>query len=159
MAFKERIQKLMAHYALNATEFADEIEVQRSSVSHITSGRNKPSLDFIMKIKERFPEIEWDWLIKGQGQMIVPPEVQKKNIRETAPDLFDFMDNKKESHFFRDPTTVSDTKNPKLGKEYRLFSPNSAIKKEINSEISNAPSAIKRVLILYENGKFDSYEP
>lgn len=70
MDLQERIAKVIAYTELPPSEFADEIEVQRSTISHITSGRNKPSLDFLIKIKNRFPELEWNWLIEGKGEMV-----------------------------------------------------------------------------------------
>ncbi|RTZ46541.1 XRE family transcriptional regulator [Chryseobacterium arthrosphaerae] len=57
MSLNERISKVIEYSNLTPSEFADEIDVQRSSISHITSGRNKPSLEFIIKIKSRFPEL------------------------------------------------------------------------------------------------------
>ena len=66
-----RIQKIMNHYGFTATKFAQEIGIQRSALSHIMSGRNKPSLDFILKLKNRFPEIDTDWLLFGHGEMFV----------------------------------------------------------------------------------------
>lgn len=65
----ERIKTLIEKQKLTATQFAEEIGVQRSAVSHLLSGRNKPSLDFMLKIKNRFPEISLDWLLLGQGKM------------------------------------------------------------------------------------------
>lgn len=49
--------------------FADEIGVERSTMSHIKSGRSNPSLDVALKILERFPEVSTDWLILGKGSM------------------------------------------------------------------------------------------
>jgi len=54
---KEQLIKIMTHFNISSTRFADEIGVQRSSVSHILSGRNKPSYDFIVKILEKYPSI------------------------------------------------------------------------------------------------------
>jgi transcriptional regulator with XRE-family HTH domain len=56
----------MADQGLNAAEFADRIGVQRSSISHILSGRNKPSIDFLEKIKTAFPEADLNWLVSGR---------------------------------------------------------------------------------------------
>lgn len=50
---------------LSASAFADKIEVQRSSISHILSGRNKPSLEFIQKVLAAFPKVSSDWLLTG----------------------------------------------------------------------------------------------
>lgn len=67
---KKQIEDLMRHLGLTATRFASEIGVQRSSISHILSGRNQPSYEFILKTIERYPEIDVEWLITGKGQML-----------------------------------------------------------------------------------------
>tara|TARA_B100000780_G_scaffold273870_2_gene238028 strand:+ start:598 stop:1059 length:462 start_codon:yes stop_codon:yes gene_type:complete len=64
-----RIRLLMHFKKLNATQLADILDVQRSSISHILSGRNKPSLDFVQKIVHEFPEVSFDWLINGSGKL------------------------------------------------------------------------------------------
>ncbi|UKM63935.1 helix-turn-helix transcriptional regulator [Flavobacteriaceae bacterium GSB9] len=65
--FIERLQKVMDYYGESASSFAEKIGVQRSSISHILSGRNKPSLDFILKILNTFPEVDLYWLFNGRG--------------------------------------------------------------------------------------------
>ncbi len=82
----DRIKKIIDHYELSASGFADNIGVQRSSISHILSGRNKPSLDFILKITDTFPEVNLYWLLNGTGSFI-----QKQNIphMNEATTLFD----------------------------------------------------------------------
>lgn len=64
-----RIESLMAHYELSAANFADKIGVQRSSISHLLKGRNKPSLDFLLKVKAAFPDTDINWLLFGQGNL------------------------------------------------------------------------------------------
>lgn len=65
--FIKRIEKILDYYNLTASSFADKIGVQRSSISHLLSGRNKPSLDFILKILDVFPEIDLYWILNGKG--------------------------------------------------------------------------------------------
>lgn len=65
--FAKRIQKIMDIHQLSAAAFADVIGVQRSSISHILSGRNKPSLDFILKITAEFKDVDMYWLVNGKG--------------------------------------------------------------------------------------------
>jgi len=60
---KDQILKILSHYGLSATSFAEELCVQRSSISHILSGRNKPSYDFIVRILEKYPAINPLWLL------------------------------------------------------------------------------------------------
>ena len=65
----DRISLLLKAKNISASQFADEISVQRSSISHVLSGRNKPSLEFVQKILKRYPEINPDWLLFGKGPM------------------------------------------------------------------------------------------
>lgn len=85
MEFTIRLQKLLDYYDLSASGFAAKIGVQRSSMSHILSGRNKPSLDFTMKVLHTFEEVSIEWLIDGKGTfpkssaITVPPTPNNKN--------------------------------------------------------------------------------
>ena len=65
----DRIQLILKTKNLTASSFADDIGVQRSAISHILSGRNNPSLDFIQKILKKYPEISPEWLLSGKGEM------------------------------------------------------------------------------------------
>ena len=65
--FAKRLKILMNYHELSAAEFADKVSVQRSSISHILSGRNKPSLDFVLKILKSFPDVGLYWLLNGDG--------------------------------------------------------------------------------------------
>ena len=87
-----RIHELITFYQLSSASFADQIGVQRSSISHILSGRNKPSLDFVLKTLKAFPTLSSDWLLHGQGDIetnATPtpsasvPEISKKTSTVT----------------------------------------------------------------------------
>ncbi|TVQ89028.1 MAG: XRE family transcriptional regulator [Bacteroidetes bacterium] len=64
-----RIKEILKKYDLTASKFADSLEVPRSTISHILSERNKPSLEFIQKVLDKYPEIEVNWLLKGEGNI------------------------------------------------------------------------------------------
>ena len=64
--FTKRLLEILETNNLSASQFAEKIGVQRSSVSHILSGRNKPSLDFLIKIHDAFDEVNLEWLILGK---------------------------------------------------------------------------------------------
>ncbi|WP_209400187.1 helix-turn-helix transcriptional regulator [Pseudozobellia sp. WGM2] len=65
--FIERLEQLLKYYGMTSSGFADRVEVQRSSISHLLSGRNKPSLDFVLKVVKAFPEVNLYWLLNGKG--------------------------------------------------------------------------------------------
>ncbi|MDA7559084.1 helix-turn-helix domain-containing protein, partial [Flavobacteriaceae bacterium] len=68
--FVLRLKKIMTYYNENATSFSEKIGVQRSSISHILSERNKPSLEFILKVLSSYQEINLYWLLNGQGYFL-----------------------------------------------------------------------------------------
>jgi len=69
--FSERLRKLLSYYEISAAGIAEVLGIQRSTISHLLSGRNKPSLDFVLKILKHYPEVELYWLINGQGEFPV----------------------------------------------------------------------------------------
>ncbi len=71
----------MDYHELSASLLAEKINVQRSSISHILSGRNKPSLDFILKITSTFKDVDIYWLLNGTGSF---PKV-KENMPSSTP--------------------------------------------------------------------------
>ena len=81
--FINRINELMDEYQLNASSLADKIGVQRSSLSHILSKRNKPSLDFILKIERNFEKINLNWLLFGKPSFEDIKENDEKNENST----------------------------------------------------------------------------
>ena len=66
-AIVSRIEEVRKNHQLTAASFATKIGVQRSAISHILSGRNKPSLEFLMKIYDSFDEVNLEWLILGKS--------------------------------------------------------------------------------------------
>ena len=66
---KDRLLRFIAMENISSTQFADAIGVQRSTVSHLLSGRNNPSYDFIVKTLNHYKYLSADWLICGSGPM------------------------------------------------------------------------------------------
>ena len=73
---RERIELLMKCYDLSPSQFADKTGIQRASVSHILSGRNKPSLEVMLKVYDAFPGVDMKWLMTGVGEVPVRQTVQ-----------------------------------------------------------------------------------
>lgn len=81
--FTNRLKKILENHQLTASLFADKIGVQRSSISHILSGRNKPSLDFILKVTKAFSDVDIYWLLNGKGHY---PNVLDNNASSSRID-------------------------------------------------------------------------
>ena len=81
----DRINLILKAKNLTSRQFAEEIGIQPSGMSHILSGRNRPSLDFVMKVVTRYPEIDIKWLTLGEGEMYVSPYSMPVNAVVSAP--------------------------------------------------------------------------
>jgi len=131
-----RIQRLIGSENLSPTKFADIIGVQRSAISHILSGRNKPSFDLIQKILTKFPRVSSEWLLMGRGEMY------KTTIQQR---LFDI------------DTKSADSKSeikPPIIQENTTRLPNT---KESENRIKE--SGIERIIIFYTDKSFKEYFP
>ena len=177
MEINERITKVLEYSGFSASEFADEIDVQRSSISHIISGRNKPSLEFVTKIKNRFPELSWDWIILGTGEMKQtdsPFPISEKQEENSTPDLFTLIDEDYKNEVFVQENIQNETLRelnksfPSPRKEILSDSQQLDIQENISEVQSivnetvtntNAESRIKKIVFFYENGKFEAFEP
>ena len=80
----ERIKEVMHRMNESPTSFADKLQVQRSSISHILSGRNKPSLDFVLKLLNAYPTVSADYILFGTAV-----EKNKKQKIETDLEVTD----------------------------------------------------------------------
>lgn len=67
---KDRIKKIMDRSNLTSSAFAESIGIQQSTLSHILSGRNNPSLDVVMKVHQAYNDISIHWLLYGEGDML-----------------------------------------------------------------------------------------
>ena len=63
-----RFQTILDLENLSPAQLADRLGVQRSGISHILSGRNKPSFELLQRVVQSFPEISAEWLITGNGK-------------------------------------------------------------------------------------------
>lgn len=81
----DRIQELLRVREISASQFADTIGVSRPVVSHILSGRNKPSLEVVQKITAAFPDLSLSWLLNGNGPMLERPAAQVAAKPSAAP--------------------------------------------------------------------------
>ena len=93
-AFLRRLEQLMENHQLNAAAFAEKIGVQRSSVSHILSRRNKPSLEFILKVQAEFAEADFDWLLLGARKKTSPTS----NLHLADPVKVDVLEDEKSTN-------------------------------------------------------------
>jgi transcriptional regulator with XRE-family HTH domain len=146
--FIKRLEIILDYYGINASAFADKIGVQRSSLSHLLSGRNKPSLDFILKILDVYPEVDLYWILNGKGSF---PKNSSKPIE-------------------LEPTTnfspISAATTTKLEVNEDLFSKNNIQEtittpsKHSNEILKNLfEEDIEKIVFFYKDGTFKTFNP
>ncbi len=144
---KNRILKILSNESLSATKFADIIGVQRSSISHIISGRNKPSFDFISKTLEKFPDINAEWLINGKGDMY-KEDIKDNEERKKEPELFTGSDTKKGEENIQ--------KDDKMKRSVDMEDSEKHEKFVVKDKVTNVNN-IEKIIILLSNGTFKEY--
>ena len=127
----KRITQILEEQQLSSSAFADTIGVQRSSISHVLSGRNKPSLEFILKTVRAFPAYSTDWLLFGKSSEspVTYPEPIEQALPSTVQDIA----------FTDKPTTEESPKVP--------------------ASTSNSKAGIDKIVLLYKDGRFTEYIP
>lgn len=155
---KNTLKQIMEHYNHTASEFAENVGIQRSSISHFLSGRNNPSLDVIRKILTAYPDINSDWLILGEGDMLLTPLNNKTEVLSTSksevtqvaepspqqPHLFDQM--------------VKEEPQAPYYTQKELIAKKEAEENAINRVYKSQNNDIERVIIFYTDGTFKEYK-
>ncbi|GGA73497.1 transcriptional regulator [Flavobacterium palustre] len=147
--FIKRLEMILDYYGINASAFADKIGVQRSSLSHLLSGRNKPSLDFILKIMDVYPDVDLYWILNGKGTF------PKNNAITTDS----------EPKIATAPILAPTNPNPVIPED--LFSVNITEEKKATSmqhspgEIinNNHEKDIEKIVFFYKDGTFKTFKP
>ncbi|RRB06919.1 helix-turn-helix transcriptional regulator [Larkinella rosea] len=134
MNVNDKIKQVLIDKNLTPSYFADEIGVQRSSISHILSGRNRPSFDIIQKIIRRFPELGYDWILEEDQPL-------STNVNQRPTDS---------QPSFRKPVAQPETYDEKPP---YLPPVQSAVAKNKEEKI------IERILVFYTDGTFREYSP
>ena len=143
---KDRIAHIIRAKNLTAAEFAMQLGIQPSNVSHLLAGRNNPSLDFVKKLKETFPEYNLDWIVMGKG----PMTLSEPFAEQTPP---------KESLFM--PQTFENEEENLKG---TLFSQEKTQEQPIETPISkpletSQSVGIKQIVIVYDDNSFEILSP
>lgn len=151
--FIKRLEIILDYYSLNASSFADKIGVQRSSLSHLLSGRNKPSLDFILKILEVFPEVDLYWILNGKGTFPKNFTAVEKRENEVEEVLKQNI-----------PTPLKEEKNSEnlFSEIQNPINRNSLETKKMenqNVEKEYASGEVEKIVFFYKNGTFKVFNP
>ena len=140
MDLSEKIKQILVQKNLTPSLFADEIGIQRSSISHILAGRNKPSLDIVQKIVKRFPELGLNWILDTE------------NLPEITPSVSNSFPTDKPTVKAAKPTTVAPLDSVK-----KNIAASSPVEENLNKQVK-ATRTVERVMIFYSDGTFEDFK-
>lgn len=149
---REKLLKLMKSEKLSSSRLAEMLEIQPSSISHILSGRNKPSFDFLVKILRRFPTLNPDWLLLDAEQMYRSSDNLEQRLGNTS---------QKESQPQHSATTNTD--HLSSGREVSTEPPKENSTNRPMTNIGSLPvqakpnADIERVIVLYSDKSFEAF--
>jgi len=139
LEMKDRIAHIIRAKNLTAAEFAMQLGIQPSNISHLLAGRNNPSLDFVKKLKETFPEYSLEWIIFGTGPITVSESFVEATpgSNETKPQV----ESKKE--------VVEQT----------LFDASLDVKPQMEPASSPSTTVLKQIVLVYSDNTFEVLSP
>lgn len=142
MSLTERISQIQEKEGYSASQFAEKLGIQRSGLSHIYSGRNKPSIGFIQKLINHFPHYNLEWILNGNLPILKstaasPDETAEMPIKEPQNDLFTGVESESPASYQANPSTkhngITD------------------IKKNEN----DIKKTVKQIILVYEDDTFE----
>ena len=155
MKFSKQLQKIMHHFGLSTTELADKILVPKATISHLISERNKPSLEFIMKLHTTFPTLNLEWLIYEKEPFLVT-EIHQKTI-EIDQNKTDVLDEILEIETVNEIENKDQSENQKEEIEPKNINQN--ITENPKNILSFQSKEIDCIVIFYNDGSFKKYNP
>ena len=137
---KERLQTILNLEKLTAAQLAALLNIQRSTLSNLMGGRNKPSYDFILAIMTKLPNLNTEWLLNGEGQPYKNPELNLQGLRHYNKTSIGQIDASTKPALYEDNMRNNDTtitqaseSNSELNSELNL-KPNSKSDTELKTE-------------------------
>ena len=143
---REKLLNLMKSEQLTASKLAELLDIQPSGISHILSGRNKPSFDLVQKILRRFPRVNPDWLLLDKDDMYRTIDIEPKTatLQSISTDELDGTMQQSPASGMTAPATNSTSASIPAQQIAAAYAPKSG--------------NVKRVIVLFDDHTFESYE-
>ena len=157
-----RINLILRAKNLTARQFAEEIGIQPSGMSHIMSGRNNPSLDFVTKVIRRYPEIDANWLLLGRGEMYASAQPSVSQLSQPVVEV-----PREEPTLFGDEIESTQKAEPQPY-EIPVSAPQPQVDEYAPAYIATPPIPVdeeedapqlQRILFFYNDNTFREYRP
>lgn len=143
---REKLLNLMKSEQLTASKLAELLDIQPSGISHILSGRNKPSFDLVQKILRRFPRVNPDWLLLDKDEMYRTIDIEPQPATSQSISTEELDETMQQS-------TVSGMTTPATNSTNA-----STPAQQIAAAYAPKSGNVKRVIVLFDDHTFESYE-
>ena len=152
---REKLQLLMNAENLTGSKLAEYLGIQPSSISHILGGRNKPSLDFVQKILQRYPRINPDWLLLDSDEMYRADSSPASSVATSAELQFSESPSMAESATQAEPSAAENHSSPA---DHTTQAPSNVVD-TIAPLVAPHSRGVKRIIVMFDDHTFESYEP
>ncbi len=153
---KERIAAFIKAESKTSIQFAEEIGVQPSSVSHIISGRNNPSLDFVLKMLKTYEYISNEWLLFGKGKMYKNEPEPTLFDKDDSSDIIDYESNNYNGMSVSEGDI--DRSQLTLGQDIDLSGDDLAEKRADNPDKRDCGVFVEKIVWFYNDNSFRVFE-
>ena len=150
---KDRIIKIMQKEEMSAVQFAEKIEISPSSLSHILNGRNKPSLEVVMKIHKACTYVNLLWLLYGEGEM-----ENQENAPVPEDSAISGMMMYGESPIFASNGTEDGENRKEMQLKSPVFAPKEIVREEVKY-VEKPARKITDIRIFFDNGTYETFRP
>jgi transcriptional regulator with XRE-family HTH domain len=150
---KDRIIKIMQKEEMSSVQFAEKIEISPSSLSHILNGRNKPSLEVVMKIHKACTYVNLLWLLYGEGEM-----ENQENAPVPEDSAISGMMMYGESPIFASNGTEDGENRKEMQLKSPVFAPKEIVREEVKY-VEKPARKITEIRIFFDNGTYETFRP
>ena len=150
---KDRITKIMQKEEMSSVQFAEKIDISPSSLSHILNGRNKPSLEVVMKIHKACTYVNLLWLLYGEGEM-----ENQENAPVHEDSAISGMMMYGESPIFASNGTEDGENRKEMQLKTPVFAPKEIVREEVKY-VEKPARKITEIRIFFDNGTYETFRP
>lgn len=151
---KDRFKMIMEREKLTAGAFAESIGAAQATISHILSGRNKPSIELVLRVHQRYGDINLEWLLAGKGPMNNDAYDPAPALTEPNQDYPLFTENAINA----DGTPDGAENRKEMASESPQNTPKEIVKQEIIYK-ERPPRKITEIRIFFDDNTYETFKP
>lgn len=156
----DKVKQIIVNSGFSPSHFADEIGVQRSSISHILANRNKPSFDILQKIIKRFPQLGYDWL---DNEGVNPPKsdnlINEITAAKRGPKPIT-QKSEPSQNSYGSPQNLAQNTHLSESSKKNLFD-SLSVQPNVMTQVfdTTIEKSVERIIVFYSDNSFKEFKP